>query len=85
MSMETDPQDVPFLASVPDSIDFIKVFPFVIHLKRDVIVRSRKTISLPRASNFLSFLYPAPAPSLPRHGSVEEYRFVSASLIPNIT
>ena len=46
MDPEGQDLDVPLLSSIPDCIDSIKVFPFVIHLKRDVIVRTRKTISI---------------------------------------
>ena len=42
--MDTEGQDVPLLSSLPLTVDSIKVFPFVIHLQRDVIVRRQNTI-----------------------------------------
>jgi hypothetical protein len=35
--MDTEGQDVPFLSPQPGTVDSIKVFPFIVHLKRDVI------------------------------------------------
>ncbi|KAH9998811.1 hypothetical protein BJV74DRAFT_187360 [Russula compacta] len=35
--MDPEDQDVPLLSSPPGSVDSIKVFPFIVHLKRDVI------------------------------------------------
>ncbi|KAH9989483.1 hypothetical protein BJV77DRAFT_1151491 [Russula vinacea] len=35
--MDTEGQDVPLLSPLPDGVDSIKVFPFIVHLKRDVI------------------------------------------------
>jgi len=43
--MDSEGQDVPFLQPLQGRIDTVKVFPFIIHLKRDVIV-SRQTIRI---------------------------------------
>ena len=65
--MDTEGQDVPLL--FPGSIHSIKVFPFIVHLKRDVIV-SRQTIGIDRLS--LTNLLFAP-PTHPWHGTLEEH------------
>ncbi|KAH9972144.1 hypothetical protein BGW80DRAFT_1474791 [Lactifluus volemus] len=49
--MDTDGSHVPLLSSLPLTVDSIKVFPFVVHLQRDVIVRRQNTISSLCASN----------------------------------
>ncbi|KAI0303626.1 hypothetical protein B0F90DRAFT_1809383 [Multifurca ochricompacta] len=36
--MDPEGQDVPLLSSLPGCLDSIKVFPYIVHLKRDVIV-----------------------------------------------
>jgi hypothetical protein len=69
--METESQDVPLLSPLPDSVESIKVFPFIIHLKRDVIVSERQL-----ESSFSLKPSPAHIPSHLRHGVVEEPRFV---------
>jgi hypothetical protein len=59
--MDTESQDAPLLSPLPDSVDSIKVFPFIVHLKRDVIVSRQRQL----ASSFLSptfFLLPGMAP-----------------------
>ncbi len=40
--MDTEGQDVPLLSPLPGTVDSIKVFPFIVHLKRDVIVSQRQ-------------------------------------------
>jgi len=45
-SMDTEGQDVPLLSPLPGTADSIKVFPFIVHLKRDVIV-SQRQLGLP--------------------------------------
>jgi hypothetical protein len=40
--MDTEGQDVPLLSQLPGTVDSIKVFPFIVHLKRDVIVSERQ-------------------------------------------
>jgi hypothetical protein len=56
--MDTEGQDVPLLSALPLTIDSIKVFPFVIRLQRDVIVRRQNTISSLCASNFFCLTFP---------------------------
>lgn len=34
-------QDVPLLSPPPGGFDYVKVFPYIIHLKRDVIVSAQ--------------------------------------------
>lgn len=34
-------QDVPLLSPPPGDFDYVKVFPYIIHLKRDVIVSAQ--------------------------------------------
>lgn len=55
MDPEGQDLDVPLLSSIPDCIDSIKIFPFVIHLKRDVIVSTvlQRQLDPLCASNFL--------------------------------
>ncbi len=65
--MDTEGQDVPLLSPLPGTVDSIKVFPFIVHLKRDVIV-SQRQLGLP-------FLFPTFF-SHPTH-LVEEHRSVS--------
>jgi hypothetical protein len=48
--MDTEGQDVPLISPLPGTVDSIKVFPFIVHLKRDVIV-SQRQLALP-------FLFP---------------------------
>jgi hypothetical protein len=45
--MDTEGQDVPLLSPLPDGVDSIKVFPFIVHLKRDVIVSRQRQLGLP--------------------------------------
>ena len=47
--MDTEGQDVPLLSPLPGTVDSIKVFPFIVHLKRDVIVSERQ-LGLPLLS-----------------------------------
>jgi hypothetical protein len=42
--MDTECQDAPLLSPLPDSVDSIKVFPFIVHLKRDVIVSRQRQL-----------------------------------------
>jgi len=59
--MDTECQDAPLLSPLPDSVDSIKVFPFIVHLKRDVIV-SRQTIGIALLSEtFFSCSHPIPS------------------------
>ena len=56
--MDTEGQDVPLLHPLPGTVDSIKVFPFIVHLKRDVIVSARQ-LGLPFSfSNLLFALHP---------------------------
>lgn len=34
-------QDVPLLSPPPGGFDYVKVFPYIVHLKRDVIVSAQ--------------------------------------------
>ena len=45
--MDTESQDAPLLSPLPDSVGSIKVFPFIVHLKRDVIVSRRRQLGPP--------------------------------------
>lgn len=57
--MDTEGQDVPLLSQLPGTVDSIKVFPFIVHLKRDVIV-SQRQLELPKIlSNLLFALHHA--------------------------
>ena len=57
--MDTEGQDVPLLAPLPGSVDSIKVFPFIVHLKRDVIVSQRQLgLPFPFPTLFLFTLHP---------------------------
>ena len=73
--MDTEGQDVPLLSPLPGTADSIKVFPFIVHLKRDVIV-SQRQLGLPFPSPTFFFRTP---PILGME-LVEEHRSVSLSL-----
>ena len=47
--MDTESQDAPLLSPLPDpdSVDSIKVFPFIVILKRDVIVSRQRQLGPP--------------------------------------
>ena len=75
--MDTESQDAPLLSPLLDSVDSIKVFPFIVHLKRDVIVSRQRQLGPPSLSKPS---FPSPIPSHPRHGVVEEPRFAFLSL-----
>ena len=55
--MDTEGQDVPLLSPLPGTVDSIKVFPFIVHLKRDVIV-SQRQLGLPFSFSNLLFRTP---------------------------
>ena len=61
-SMDTEDQDVPLLAPFPGSSHSIKVFPFIVHLKRDVIVSRQRQLGLPFLSPTFFSLLPRVAP-----------------------
>lgn len=72
--MDTEGQDVSLL-SPPGTVDSIKVFPFIVHLKRDVIVSERQ-LGLP----FLPPTFFFRTPPMLGMELVEEHRSVSLPL-----
>ena len=81
--MDTECQDAPLLSPLPDSVDSVKVYPFIVHLKRDVIVsrHSSKTIGIALLTEtFFSCSRPIPSLAWRCVIVIEEPRFVFLSL-----
>jgi hypothetical protein len=74
--MDTEGQDVPLLSPLPGTVDSVKVFPFIVHLKRDVIVSPRQLgLPFPLQPSFRT-------PPMLGMEPAEEHRSVSLSSLP---